>query len=220
MPTEKQSAASRANAQHSTGPRTAEGKAASRFNALKHGIFAESQIIFDESAEALADLDAEYRERYDPADAAERCLVDVLIDCEWRLRRLRRVETQTWNKMNRESLDHRRSFAKHPAEVAVPTVGEVFCGDMDKFTAIQKAIASCQRDIRQTLKELRLARHPALRTQQPGPGEVIHGVQPEQTKATSTPSASFPNTPPNPGAEAEPAGHSAIEPIPDLPEAA
>src|ERR1700729_2163410 len=38
MPTENQSAASRANAQHSTGPRTAEGKAASRFNALKHGI--------------------------------------------------------------------------------------------------------------------------------------------------------------------------------------
>src|SRR5580658_7551944 len=117
MPTDKQSAASRANSLHSTGPRTAEGKANSRFNALKHGIFAESQIIFDESAEALDDLAAEYRERFQSADAAERCLVDVLIDSEWRLRRLRRVEAQTWAKTNREILDHRRNFAKHPNEV-------------------------------------------------------------------------------------------------------
>jgi hypothetical protein len=197
MPTEKQSAASRANSQHSTGPRTAEGKAKSRFNALKHGIFAESHIIFDESAEALDDLAAEYRERFDAADAAERCLVDVLIDSEWRLRRLRRVETQTWAKMNRALLDQRRNFAKQLGEVVAPTAGEIFCGDMDKFTVIQKAIGACQRDYRQTLKELRIlvgARHasatgiPACRptTDTPAP-------QPEQTTTTSESPASFPN---------------------------
>ena len=38
--TPKQQAASRANAQKSTGPRTSAGKAVSRFNALKHGIYA------------------------------------------------------------------------------------------------------------------------------------------------------------------------------------
>ena len=36
MPTPAQLAANRANAQKSTGSRTAEGKDASRFNALKH----------------------------------------------------------------------------------------------------------------------------------------------------------------------------------------
>ena len=54
MPTAKQTAASRMNSQKSTGPRTTQGKAASRFNALKHGIFATAQIMFDESAEDLA----------------------------------------------------------------------------------------------------------------------------------------------------------------------
>jgi hypothetical protein len=47
--TPKQIAASRANGQKSRGPVTPEGKAASRFNALKHGIHAESQIMFDEN---------------------------------------------------------------------------------------------------------------------------------------------------------------------------
>jgi hypothetical protein len=45
MPTAKQQAASRANAQKSTGPRTSAGKAVSRFNALKHGIYAVHQVL-------------------------------------------------------------------------------------------------------------------------------------------------------------------------------
>ena len=46
--TPKQAAASRANSQKSTGPRITAGKAASRFNALKHGVYAVHQIMFDE----------------------------------------------------------------------------------------------------------------------------------------------------------------------------
>jgi hypothetical protein len=45
MSTRKQRAASRANGQKSKGPITPEGKAKSRFNALKHGIHAQSQIM-------------------------------------------------------------------------------------------------------------------------------------------------------------------------------
>jgi hypothetical protein len=67
--TPKQREASRANAQKSTGPRTTAGKAASRFNALKHGIYAVHQIMFDEKPEDLAELSAEYHELCSPADA-------------------------------------------------------------------------------------------------------------------------------------------------------
>jgi hypothetical protein len=84
----KQRAASRANAQKSTGPRSAAGKAVSRFNALKHGICAVHQIMFDENPEELAELAAEYNELYSPADAKERFLVDTLVASEWRLRPL------------------------------------------------------------------------------------------------------------------------------------
>ena len=43
--TERQLAANRRNAGASTGPRTAEGKAASRWNALKHGALAQAQAV-------------------------------------------------------------------------------------------------------------------------------------------------------------------------------
>ena len=45
MASPAQMAANRANAQKSTGPRSAEGKSASRFNALQHGVDAASPVI-------------------------------------------------------------------------------------------------------------------------------------------------------------------------------
>ncbi len=42
--TEKQRAANRANAQHSTGPRSPEGKAIVSQNAVKHGVLAQAAI--------------------------------------------------------------------------------------------------------------------------------------------------------------------------------
>ena len=96
MPTDKQIAANRRNAQKCTGPNTPAGKAASRFNALKHGIDAKELIVFKESEEDLANLSAEYREQYQPANATERFLVDTVVNNEWRLRRLRFVEADLW----------------------------------------------------------------------------------------------------------------------------
>jgi hypothetical protein len=97
MSTAKQIAANRRNAQKATGPRTTVGKAASRFNSLKHGLYATSQFIFDETAEDLAELAAEYHEHYTPADPEETVLVETLFASEWRLRRMRRVETHMWD---------------------------------------------------------------------------------------------------------------------------
>src|SRR6202795_4305236 len=97
MPSATQTAANRMNSQKSTGPRTAAGKAASRYNAVKHGIFATTQIMFDEKAEDLAELAAEYHEHHSPADPNQRLLVDTLVHHEWRLRRMRRVEAVLWD---------------------------------------------------------------------------------------------------------------------------
>ena len=58
--------ANRLNSQKSTGPRSAEGKAASSMNALKHGARAESRIIPGEDVQALAELAYAYRQDYEP----------------------------------------------------------------------------------------------------------------------------------------------------------
>src|ERR1700693_5924818 len=96
MATDKQPAANRMNAQKNTGPRTSHGKAASRFNALKHGIYAVQQLMFDEKAEDLAELAAEYHHPHTPADSDQCLLVDTLVHNEWRRRRMRRVEADFW----------------------------------------------------------------------------------------------------------------------------
>src|SRR5258708_6125305 len=96
MATRKQIAANRRNAQLSTGPRTAAGKAVSRLNALKTGIDARLQIIPGEQPEALEALKAEYRERFKPAKTEQSLLVDLLVSYDWQLRRLRVSEAQLW----------------------------------------------------------------------------------------------------------------------------
>ena len=49
MATQAQTSANRANSQKSTGPRTAEGKAAVSQNAFKHGLFVDKAVVRDES---------------------------------------------------------------------------------------------------------------------------------------------------------------------------
>src|SRR5664279_1553771 len=88
--------ANRLNAQKSTGPRSVESKAAIRFNALKTGIDAQSQVIPGEDPAALALLAAEYYDRYHPSTPEVRALVDTLIAAEWLQRRFRTLEAQLW----------------------------------------------------------------------------------------------------------------------------
>jgi hypothetical protein len=179
--TPKRAAASRANAQKSTGPRTTAGKAASRFNALKHGIYAVHQIMFDEKPEDLAELAAEYHELYSPADAKQRFLVDTLVANEWRLRRMRRVEAELW-------LTASNAFLVQNIETTVTcTSGDAFAADSATFERLQRIVNSCDRAYHRTLKELEVARAHGLRSSQP-----------EQPKPTSTPSASFRETPKTP----------------------
>jgi hypothetical protein len=88
--------ANRRNAQNSTGPRTDQGKAVSRFNALKTGIDARSHVIPGEDPNVLETLTLDYYERFQPAAPEQRFLIDAMVSAEWPLRRLRKTEAQIW----------------------------------------------------------------------------------------------------------------------------
>jgi hypothetical protein len=145
MATVKQTAANRMNAQKSTGPRTTEGKAASRYNALKHGIFATTQIMFDEKAEDLAELAAEYHEHHSPSDPDARFLVDTLIANEWRLRRLRRVEAELWQSAS-------NTFLANNAEAPACSSGDAFATATPTFERLQRVVNACERTYHRALK--------------------------------------------------------------------
>ena len=86
--------ANRLNAQRSTGPRSVEGKDTSKWNALKHGIDAQSLILPGEDPGQLAALAEQYNRQFHPANAVEECLVRSLVLSDWRQRRFARIEAK------------------------------------------------------------------------------------------------------------------------------
>ena len=98
--------ANRANAQKSTGPRSVEGKSASRFNALKHGIDAASTVIPGEDPAEYESLVAEYVDEYRPRSASEFFHVETMIRADWQKRRLETVEADLYRTIMTESPDN------------------------------------------------------------------------------------------------------------------
>ena len=100
MASEAQILANRRNAQKSTGPRTAEGKAAVSQNAVKHGLTADKDVIFSENQ---ADFEL-YREQIlaelDPASPMESMLAERIVSLSWRLKRASRIQNQAIDTMN------------------------------------------------------------------------------------------------------------------------
>jgi hypothetical protein len=113
MATLRQIQANRRNALKSTGPRTLQGKAVSRFNALQSGIDSISEIIRGEDYNELAELACDYYHRWRPVLPEERVLVDALVHAEWELRRLRKVEAHLWSHYEAVSVgwDGSKSYA-------------------------------------------------------------------------------------------------------------
>lgn len=91
MATEKQIVANRLNSEKSTGPTTAEGKAAVRFNAVKHGLLARG-FLPGEHQDAFDQLHRSLTEDRKPVGALEILAVDRIVECFWRLRRFSEVE--------------------------------------------------------------------------------------------------------------------------------
>jgi hypothetical protein len=92
MSSEKQIAANRANARHSTGPNTSAGKGRSRRNAWKHGLTAEKVVIPGEDVQQLNAIRRELWEEYQPLPGMESLLVERLAHYEWRMRRALALE--------------------------------------------------------------------------------------------------------------------------------
>jgi hypothetical protein len=90
---ERQRTANQANALHSTGPNTPEGKAAVRLNAFRHGLLARDVVLPGEDANTFEDLYNQIRTHLSPVGPIEELLVDRIVNATWRLRRLARAET-------------------------------------------------------------------------------------------------------------------------------
>ncbi len=82
----------RANAQHSTGPKTPEGKQTSSQNALKHGLTAQNPVLPTDDLDDYQRHVATFFAEYSPQGATEANLVQSIADASWRLNRVADVE--------------------------------------------------------------------------------------------------------------------------------
>jgi hypothetical protein len=187
MASQRQIEANRRNAQKSTGPASATGKAVSSMNALKTGIHAKSLLLPSEKLADLEQLIEEYYDCHNPTTPEARALVDDLIYGEWLKRRLRAAETQLW------AYDHQEHFQPDPKY----PLGQTVANRGKAFAQLQWRIECTRRASRQALQDLHelQAADPAVELSRPLP--VTH------TPETTSPQIGFvpetlPQTPPPP----------------------
>ena len=92
MATEKQLAANRANALHSTGPKTDAGKSASSQNAAQHSLAAKGPIILPGQQPAYDDLAFNLRDSLVPSGALQELIFKRALESAWKLERCRLAE--------------------------------------------------------------------------------------------------------------------------------
>jgi hypothetical protein len=87
-------AANRANARHSTGPRTARGKTASSHNACKHGFRSASAPHTNPEFEALLDA---FRAEHHPTTLAEESCVRTIATAVCKIHEIDRLDYEAFN---------------------------------------------------------------------------------------------------------------------------
>lgn len=85
-------AINRANALHSTGPRTPEGKARASRNALCHGLSSRTAVLPSEDRDAYQRHCRAFFDEHRPATPTETQLTQELADTAWRLNRIPALE--------------------------------------------------------------------------------------------------------------------------------
>ena len=142
----------RINAGHSTGPRSVEGKAVSRFNAMKHGLDAASRVLPGEDPAELAELAGDFHAEFAPQGPVETELVETLIRSTWLKHRYFRLEAQLYETIFKKLDDPQATF------------GDVFHYDASGANVLGKLFRrqnAATRDFNMALAGLRRFRKPA-----------------------------------------------------------
>jgi hypothetical protein len=154
--------ANRLNALESTGPSSVEGKAVTRFNALKTGVDSKSILLPGEDPAALAALTEQYYKEFAPEGPEQTALCDTIIQADWNMRRFIRIEEQLLATVVAAVL------AENP-DSPYP-LGEAYLSDCKKGNALQKAFRrhqAAKRDWNKARTELRFMKMQAAQSPQP-----------------------------------------------------
>jgi hypothetical protein len=189
MATIAQIQANRLNAQHSTGPRSDEGKASSRFNAFKHGADARARVIPGEDEADLLEITRQYYEEFRPEGIVETELVDTLIRCHWEKHRIPILEAAVVKALvatGETTPDH--------------ALGAAIVIDADGPNALHKLFRRAQAANRDWFRaEAELRRRQAERLSRPANPDPPAAAAPDPTESVPPPPEPPVRNEPNPG---------------------
>jgi hypothetical protein len=128
----QRAAINRANAQHSTGPRTDAGKQRSSLNALRHGLTAQTAVLPSEDPAAYQRHIQQFLDEYQPATPTETQLVHELANTAWRLNRIPLLEAELLTRAPADALGALATLGLHGQRLS-----RQFQKALDQLRAIQ-----------------------------------------------------------------------------------
>ncbi len=148
MASQAQILANQQNAQRSTGPKTAEGKAASSRNATRHGLSSVFTVLAHEDQDEFDLLLIELREEHEPANLYQVTLVDQLARSQWLLARAQRLETAAFN--------HLAGFQNEPdSDPDARIIESMFKTNPNALALLQRYAAQAERSYYKAYRELK-----------------------------------------------------------------
>ncbi len=162
----------RANALHSTGPVTHNGKAISSLNAVKTGLTGRTVLLHSDDAAVYQNHLAAYQNEYRPVGLREQELVQSLADTQWRLQRIPGLEMAIYAQGRAENQDY---VDQHPTTGASLIELGTFLKYEKQLKNLQLQESRLQRRYEKEMAELRSLqkeRKAAEQAQKPQPKPV------------------------------------------------
>ena len=142
------------------GVKTEEGKAVSKYNALKHGILSKEVLLEGEDEKTLIEIGKKLRTELEPQTELELVLVDRITANVWRLRRVMQIEREMIKSDCNPKFDDKKDL------------GEAFSHDFANYDTYGKLLryeTSIERGIYKALHELQRIQSARMGEKPPAP---------------------------------------------------
>jgi hypothetical protein len=158
----------RINGAKSGGPKTAQGRAHSSMNAVKHGLTAKTLILPNENKDHFRELFTGYFDLFRPTNQKEIDMVSEIVAARWRLSRVWSYQTAVLDlEMDTQAAQFRKRLGEIDEDMRGALAFRVVAGNKDYSTALRADIRMT-RKYRRAIDNLRHLRSGKLLNERAG----------------------------------------------------